>query len=468
MGTYADEGGPVVTTRKEFQYNEERSEQYMDNVLAFEFTVKGGTYASDGVDAYAQSAANAGEVSANEEHLTSDLDYLGVDALQLDAGGGSIKRACANVFQVKAIECGAETIVTVYGKHRMLPGDVVALEGIESTDASARRAFNRDHRVAALEVSLSLTSENRIDWDKIWDAAPQYDDASVSKFKIDLDSSLLCASGPTVTREGSRARRRRAQPGDGSTCKFVDARLKLPAPGDKMRGTRGYLQSLSYNKDITVGRAYVTNVTTDAPTGTYGYNDGFGVREGFGINTGNPDVVDVKVSFSEPVLASCGENDDAWTAPEQYPGIRFRVCESIRLVLATKDGSLPSTANHNSTTGAFGEAEFPTAFLYETGYDGPNVLNFRYLPRRGDNTTALQYYDEFALRVECAEEDGGGACVSRSHVRRVSDNKLAGVRLPPTKRDAGRCVDAAMCESTTADHRYSLAGYRTIKVNAVF
>ena len=55
------------------------------------------------------------------------------------AGQWSISAACANVFQVKAIECGAETIVTVYGKHRMLPGDVVALEGIQSTDASARR-----------------------------------------------------------------------------------------------------------------------------------------------------------------------------------------------------------------------------------------------------------------------------------------------------------------------------------------
>ena len=203
MGSYADEGA-VVTTRKEFQYNEERSEQYMDNVLAFEFTVEGGTYASDGVDAYVQSAANAGEVSANETHLTSDLEYLGTDALELDADGRVHQARVRNVFQVKAIGCGAETIVTVYGKHRMLPGDVVALEGIQSTDASARRAFNRDHRVAALEVSLSLTSENRVDWDKIWDAAPQYDDASVSKFKIDLDSATLCASAPTVTREGSR------------------------------------------------------------------------------------------------------------------------------------------------------------------------------------------------------------------------------------------------------------------------
>ena len=159
MGSYADEGGPVVTTRKEFQYNEERSEQYMDNVLAFEFTVEGVRTRPDGVDAYVQSAANAGEVSANETHLTSDLEYLGTDALELDADGGSIKRACANVFQVKAIECGAETIVTVYGKHRMLPGDVVALEGINRR-TPPRGAFNRDHRVAALEVSLAHVGES--------------------------------------------------------------------------------------------------------------------------------------------------------------------------------------------------------------------------------------------------------------------------------------------------------------------
>ena len=53
-----------------------------------------------------------------------------------------------------------------------------------------------------------------------------------------------------------------------------------------MRGTRGYLQSLSYNKDITVGRAYVTNVTTDAPAGTYGYNDGFGFGRGPSLTLG--------------------------------------------------------------------------------------------------------------------------------------------------------------------------------------
>ena len=81
MGSYADEGGPVVTTRKEFQYNEERSEQYMDNVLAFEFTVEG--YVRVGrCGRVVQSAANAGEVSANETHLVR-LEYLGTDALEL-------------------------------------------------------------------------------------------------------------------------------------------------------------------------------------------------------------------------------------------------------------------------------------------------------------------------------------------------------------------------------------------------
>ena len=270
------------------------------------------------------------------------------------------------MFQVKAIECGAETIVTVYGKHRMLPGDVVALEGIQSTDASARRAFNRDHRVAALEVSLSLTSENRVDWDKIWDAAPQYDDASVSKFKIDLDSATLCASAPTVTREGSRARRR-AQPGDGSTCKFVDARLKLPKPGDKMRGTRGTSsRSLTTRTSPSGARTSRTSPRT-RPRVRTGTTTRFGVREGSEFNFGNPDVVGRQGELLEPVLASCGEHDDAWTSPEQYPGIRFRVCESIRLVLATKDGSLPSTANHDSTTGGFGEAEFPRGVSVRDG-----------------------------------------------------------------------------------------------------
>ena len=140
-----------------------------------------------------------------------------------------------------------------------------------------------------------------------------------------------------------------------------------------MKGSSGFVQSLSFNKDITVGRAYVTNVTTDAPPGIYGYNDGYGVRAGAAINFGTPDIVDVKVSFSEPVLASCGEDDDKWSAPEQYPGLRMRVCTSIKLV-GHVDGAVNGDANEDSTTGTKDE-KFPTSFLYQTDYDAPNVLN---------------------------------------------------------------------------------------------
>ena len=116
----AEEGGSVVNTRKEFQYAEDRTEQYMDNVLAFELVVQ-----SD--DAYDQAdVAN----TADQEHLSADLDYASKNALELN--GGTIKRACANVFQVKSIDCAGNATVEVYGKHRLLPGDIVQLEGIDA------------------------------------------------------------------------------------------------------------------------------------------------------------------------------------------------------------------------------------------------------------------------------------------------------------------------------------------------
>ena len=112
------------------------------------------------------------------------------------------------------------------------------------------------------------TDLNRLDWDQIWDASPP-SGTSTSKFQIDLDTSTstssLCGTY-TVIRETPRVRRKRFVHGDGGKCSFVDAALKLPAPGDKMKGTFGYFQSLSYNKDIVVGRPYVTNVTSDNPT----------------------------------------------------------------------------------------------------------------------------------------------------------------------------------------------------------
>ena len=347
--------------------------------------------------------------------------------------------------------------------------------------------MNRQHVVHALPVDAG-TSLDRADWASIWDASPPWG-SDVSKFQIKLDtasttaSTKLCGTnGDTaqfkVTRTKSIARRTRSYLGDGSLCKFVDADLKLPTPGDKMKGSSGFVQSLSFNKDITVGRAYITNVTTDAPPGIYGYNDGYGVRAGAAINFGTPDIVDVKVSFSEPVLASCGEDDDKWSAPEQYPGLRMRVCTSIKLVLATLDDAQSGDANEDSTTGTFGTEKFPTSFLYQTDYDPPNVLNFRYVPRRGDSTAALQYVDQTSLEVGCAELDGA-TCLSMSHVRRIADNKPAGLKLPPTSRDTGACAPSTnlageqLCPgatdgSPTADHRYSLAGQKTIVVNAVF
>ena len=58
-------------------------------------------------------------------------------------------------------------------------------------------------------------------------------------------------------------------------------------------------------------------------------------------------------------------------------------------------------------------------------------------------------------------------------------NKPAGLKLPPTSRDTGVCAPSTnlageqLCPgatdgSPTADHRYSLAGQKTIVVNAVF
>jgi hypothetical protein len=51
---------------------------------------------------------------------------------------------------------------------------------------------------------------------------------------------------------------------------------------------------------------------------------------------------------------------------------------------------------------------------------------------------------------------------------------LAGLKLPPTARDVGKCVQPpnaageVMCASATADHAYSLAGRKNIRVRAAF
>ena len=110
------------------------------------------------------------------EHLSVDLDYAGKDALDLN--GGTVKRACANIFQVKSIDCSANATIEVYGKHRLLPGDIVQLEGIDAADAVSdatiasdiRHEMNRQHVVHALPVDAG-TSLDRVDWASIWDAS---------------------------------------------------------------------------------------------------------------------------------------------------------------------------------------------------------------------------------------------------------------------------------------------------------
>jgi hypothetical protein len=213
-----------------------------------------------------------------------------------------------------------------------------------------------------------------------------------------------------------------------------------------MLGSHGATQSLSYNKELVVGRAYVQNVTSDTGDRTYGYNPGYGVNTGGDNSDGVPDVLDIKVHFSEPVKASCGVDNDQWVFQEHFPGLYYRVCTQIKLILVTVDNA--NGVNDNSTTGNPGEAIFPTGFLYETGYDPPTILNFRYVVRRNDDTNDLQYLDTHSLYVN--ELSGEG-----SHIRRVSDNKLAGIKLPPTERDGTR-------------HPKSLAALKTLRIKASF
>ena len=109
---------------------------------------------------------------------------------------------------------------------------------------------------------------------------------------------------------------------------------------------------------------------------TYGYNTGYGINTGGDNSAGVPDVIDIKVHFSEAVKASCGADNDQWVFQEHYMGLYYRVCAQIKLVLVTIDDT--NGMNDNSTTGLPGEPIFPTGFLYETGSDPPTVLNFRW------------------------------------------------------------------------------------------
>ena len=200
----------------------------------------------------------------------------------------------------------------------------------------------------------------------------------------------------------------------------------VPPPNPGTRASPSpYAQSLSFNKDITLGRPFVVNVTARAIAGTvFGYNGGGGIPPNERLtatrNALGPDVVEIVVAFSEPVSASCGEDDDEWATVEQSPGVRVVACRSVRLRLKTSsDDALAGSANLDSTTGAEGEEVFPTGFMAprDTKADEPNeVALFSTCPGEADGdcswagtNAGLQYVDEFALEVLCAVPGAGGA-----------------------------------------------------------
>ena len=193
--------------------------------------------------------------------------------------------------------------------------------------------------------------------------------------------------------------------------------LDLPAPGDEMRGLRGTAGSLSRSSAITVGPAYVTNVTVFQ-------RDAFGTFEGTQgawLGPTRPvyrDRVQVNVTFSEAVAVHC----PAWrrmpALDTEFFGKDFR-CEDIRM----RFGTGPLTTD--STTGTYGQVVFPTGFLH-AATDRPaatHTLHFVYEVRKGDELErrGLEYVSQDALEVLA-----GGA-----NITRALDGIPAGVRLPP-------------------------------------
>ena len=473
-------------------------EQSMDNILAFVLRVN----TSGGVDIENYDQARDASASANQpeqQMLSGKLAYDGPGALSLGARLVTIKRACVDVFQIVTIECGVHTTITVTGKHRLLPGDYVSLQGVGVGDApgdlseATKKAWNREHAVFALPANSSL-AVSKLDWRNIWDASP-YWGSDVSKFQIDFNTSAgvgLCDNAgagdggapPSVSKLTTFARKTRNANAQGSStnhdskrkCVFADADTKLPK--------NGYAGSLEYTSHLTIGRPFVTNVTARTLSGSvFGHNGGSGIRPNERVtatrNLGGPDVLHVVVSFSEDVYGSCGVDDEAWTSIAMSPGIYLTGCESVKLVLRTSpDAAVAGSANFDTTTGTAGTEIFPTSFLAprDLSRDQKNELVFQYVVRRGDKTeqSGLQYTSEFAMVVGCAVSDGSGGCSSWSKIRRTTDNAPASTRLPPTRRDAGRCIhgpdDSGIerCASATADHRNSLLGSLVVVVDAEF
>ena len=481
--------GTIPTLRQELQFPEDRREQSMDKTLVFEYTVTSGGSTPDNYN-QGLPTGNTGEV-----HLSRDLDYSSVDALELN--GGTISRACPFTYIVESGEVTANGLrMKVIGQHGLTPGEYVRIENAGGTH---RFQLNGVHEVLGVYTNVgganpAIPGSTKVAFSNpTGTVAPPFDRAG-TQAAAHGDSYILLptpagiglgALGTGAVVAGKTIVRRYYNPSEGGhlSCTFAAARLTLPKMGDKLgpgmahaaptharevNPAVGAVGSLSFHKNLVVGRAHIMYVTADAVDGTYGYNAG-----ALGANS-VPDVIDVKVVFSEPVVPSCGTTNTDWASTEHLAGLFYTVCTSIQLALRTRENTNDSNGtplnaahpNYDTTKGTAGTEVFPTAYLMHPTVVGlpaaSQTLVFRYVVRRQDITPRLTFRDQDGLLVS-----------GTSSIRRATDNMLAGVRLPPTRYDAGDVYTNAAAPlnrhtANNADHPLSLGGMRRLDINANF
>ena len=165
----------------------------------------------------------------------------------------------------------------------------------------------------------------------------------------------------------------------------------------------------------------------------------------------NGTVIDVLISWSEPLAVACGAANAAWQPlPPPPPQDRFSppvapaawMCPAITLALAVGPGQNTSVRL---------VAQAPSIWPPPLGCPVPSaaVLRFRYVAKPGDSTlqrppgdSTLQYAGRGALQL-----------ASGATIVRAADSAAAGIALPPTRFDAGG-----------VDHWASLAGMRQLVV----
>ena len=188
--------------------------------------------------------------------------------------------------------------------------------------------------------------------------------------------------------------------------------------------------SLSAAARLVIGAPFVVNVSSPFPTRRV---------------TLNGAVIDVLVSWSEPLAVACGAANTAWQPlPPPPPQDRFSppvapaawMCPLITLALAVGSGANTSVPL---------VAQVPSTWPPPPGCpsSAAAALRFRYVARAGDSTLPrpLQYAGRAALQL------ASGAAIVRA-----ADGAAAGTALPPTRLDTG------------TDHWASLAGMRQIVV----